>query len=258
MLVALPEIDGGDQPHGLRRPVRPRPAAEGCARARGNGQPRDARRYERARCLPTGSPSSSLLRRSGRRTPGRRWCSSASRRMPARSAPPPISSVFDSLHNTLTGAGRRGLHGQVAGERRRPARGGARRQRPAIRPAGQRRRLHPGRRHAAARRPPRRDRGAVGTGARPAPVRRRAASSCSAPVRQRLRRRAARLRLRGRPDAAAVRARLRADPRLHGLLPLDARGFPRRRAAAFRHPRGAGIHARQAVRPRRPIAGPTG
>ena len=67
-------------------------------------------------------------------------------------------------------------------------------------------------------------------------------------VRQRLRRPAARLRLRGRPDAAAVRARLRADPCLQRLLPLAPHRFPRRRPAALRHARRAGIHARQAVR----------
>ena len=63
-----------------------------------------------------------------------------------------------------------------------------------------------------------------------------------------LRRRAARLRLRGRPDAAAVREGLRADPRLLRLLPLAARGFRRPRRAAFRHARRARVHARQAVR----------
>jgi magnesium chelatase subunit H len=63
---------------------------------------------------------------------------------------------------------------------------------------------------------------------------------------KRVRRRAAGLRLRGRPDAPALRARLHAHARLLGLLSLDPRGLRRRRAAAFRHPRRAGVHARQA------------
>ena len=48
------------------------------------------------------------------------------------------------------------------------------------------------------------------------------ASSCWAAVRQRVRRAAAGLRLRGRPDAPAVRAGLCPDPRLQRVLSLDA------------------------------------
>ena len=77
-------------------------------------------------------------------------------------------------------------------------------------------------------------------------------------VRQRLRRRAAGLRLRGRSDAAAVREGLRADPRLLRLLPLPARGFRRPRGAALRHPRRARVHARQAGRHVGRPAGRTG
>ena len=46
-------------------------------------------------------------------------------------------------------------------------------------------------------------------------------------LRQRLRRHPAGLRLRRRPDAPSVRKGLRADPCLHDLLPLAARGFRR-------------------------------
>jgi magnesium chelatase subunit H len=76
-------------------------------------------------------------------------------------------------------------------------------------------------------------------------------------VRQGLYRRPARLRLRGRSDAPAVREGLRADPRLLRLLPLPARGLRRQRGAAFRHPRRAGVHAGQAVGPEQHVlAGP--
>ena len=76
-------------------------------------------------------------------------------------------------------------------------------------------------------------------------------------VRQCLRRHPAGLRLRRRPDAAAVREGLCADACLLGLLSLAARGFRRRRGAAFRHPWRARIHAGQAGRPvRRVLAGP--
>ena len=62
--------------------------------------------------------------------------------------------------------------------------------------------------------------------------------------------------LRGRPDAAAVRARLLADARLFRLLSLAEGGFRRRRRAAFRHAWLAGIHAGQAERAlRRVLAG---
>ena len=81
-------------------------------------------------------------------------------------------------------------------------------------------------------------------------------SSCSAPLRQCARRRAAGDGLRGRPDAAAVRARLRADSRFFRLLSLPARRLRRRRRAAFRHARLARIHAGQAGRHvRRLLAG---
>jgi hypothetical protein len=114
----------------------------------------------------------------------------------------------------------------------------------------------PCQRHSPASRPTitsaralsRRDRGPVG-------ARRRASSRATAvhlrprrAVRQRLRRRPAGLRLRGRPDAAAVRARLHADPRLQppSIATCARTSAPRR--AALRHPRRARVHARQAGR----------
>ena len=87
---------------------------------------------------------------------------------------------------------------------------------------GQRRRAHPGRRPC-----PRGERWLAEIEAQWGPAPGRAAERRRAPVRarravrQRLRRHPAGLRLRGRPDAPAVRARLRADARLLRLLPLD-------------------------------------
>jgi magnesium chelatase subunit H len=71
----------------------------------------------------------------------------------------------------------------------------------------------------------------------------------SASASERPRRRAALVRLRGRPDAPPLRERLRPDPRLLRLLPLPPRGFRRPCRAAFRDPRRPGVHARQAGRP---------
>jgi hypothetical protein len=67
-------------------------------------------------------------------------------------------------------------------------------------------------------------------------------------ARQRVRRRAAGVRVGGRPDAAPLRGQLRADARLLRLLPLAARGLRGRRGAALRHARRARVHARQAGR----------
>ena len=157
--------------------------------------------------------------------------------------------VFESLLQHAQGAGRRRLQGRGPGLGRRAAHRGS----------------STATRRASARTPTsmsasrstimcaasagsREIEAPVGPGPRPAAERRRLDLRAGRAVRQRLRRRAARLRLRGRPDAAPVREGLRADPRLLGLLPLPARGFRRRRRAAFRHPRRARVHARQAGR----------
>jgi magnesium chelatase subunit H len=50
----------------------------------------------------------------------------------------------------------------------------------------------------------------------------------------------------GDPMRLLFEKRLRADACLRRLLSLSARGLRRRRGAAFRHPRRAGVHARQA------------
>ncbi len=66
------------------------------------------------------------------------------------------------------------------------------------------------------------------------------------PLRQRVCGRAAHLRLRGRPDAAALFPQRQPPPRLRRLLHLSGEGVGRRCGAALRHPRLAGVHARQA------------
>ena len=85
-----------------------------------------------------------------------------------------------------------------------------------------------GRRPCAPRALAARDRGAMGPGARQAAERRQLDLRARRALRQCLRRRPARLRLRRRSDAAAVREGLRADACLLGLLSLAARGFRRR------------------------------
>ena len=65
-------------------------------------------------------------------------------------------------------------------------------------------------------------------------------------VRPRLRRHPARLRLRGRSHAVAVRTWVRPHPCVRRLLPLAPGRFRGARGAAFRHARRAGVHAGQA------------
>jgi hypothetical protein len=66
------------------------------------------------------------------------------------------------------------------------------------------------------------------------------------PLRQRVCGRAAHLRLRRRPDAAALFPQRQPPPRLCRLLHLSGEGVGRRCGAALRHPWLAGVHARQA------------
>jgi len=92
-------------------------------------------------------------------------------------------------------AGRAGLLGRGAGQRRGPARARARRQRPALRPAGQRAPARGRRRARAARAPPGRDRTRLGPGAGQAAVRRRGVVHPRRALWQPVRRHPARLRL---------------------------------------------------------------
>ena len=140
------------------------------------------------------------------------------------------------------------LRGGPASHRGRPARPHHRRQSRTLRRPRQCPCQGARRRDGPARSLAERDRGAVGTGPRQAPERRRVGLRPGRAVRQRLRRHPARLRLRRRPDAAAVREGLRPDPRVLRLLPLAAGRLPGAGRAAFRHPRRAGVHARQAGR----------
>ena len=122
-----------------------------------------------------------LRRTAARRAQGRPSSCSTSRPMPATPAPPPISSVFDSLHNTLTRAeARRATRSRcpasVDALRERIIDGNAARFGAHANVACP----HPRRRPCAPRALAARDRGAVGPGARPAAERRRARSSCSA------------------------------------------------------------------------------
>jgi magnesium chelatase subunit H len=132
-------------------------------------------------------------------------------------------AVFESLFNTLRDAAP-GLHRGPAGQRGRTARAPHQRQRARVRRAANVHALHRRRRPCAAR-APQADRGPVGPGARPAAERRQLASSCWASASATCSSASSPLRLRGRPDAPAVRARLRTHPRVLGLLPLDPEDF---------------------------------
>ena len=166
-------------------------------------------------------------------------------------------SVFESLHRTLTAMKREGYQVDVPAERRRAARAHRGRQCRPLRRRCQCPRPNSGRRSCSQRKMAAPDRGAMGAGARQAAERRQLDLRARRALRQCLRRHPARLWLRRRSDAAAVREGLCADACLLGLLSLAARGFRRQRGAAFRHPWRARIHAGQAGRPvRRVLAGP--
>ncbi len=103
-----------------------------------------------------------------------------------------------------------------------------------------------------------RDRGAAGV---PAPGRRSPtgrASSCWGALRQRVRRPAAGLRLRGRPDAPAVRAAASRRPTRSRLLPLDPRGFRGRTRCCISAPTARWSSCRASRPGCRPRAGRTG
>ena len=167
-------------------------------------------------------------------------------------------SVFESLHRTLGAMKREGYQVDVPDERRRacasvswsamPPRFGADAN---VHVANSGRRSRSQRKMAAP------DRGAVGAGARQAAERRQLDLRARRALRKCLCRHPARVRIRRRSDAAVVREGLCADACLLGVLSLAARGFRRRRGAAFRHPRRARIHAGQAGRPVRRRAGRT-
>ena len=148
-------------------------------------------------------------------------------------------AVFESLHRHAGGAQAGGLFGRAAGQSRRFAASGRRRQRGALRQPCQRACAHPGRRPCPARALVARDRTAMGGRTRSPADRRCVVVRPGRALRQRLRRHPAGLRIRRRPDAPPVREGLRADPCLLGVLSLDPRGFRRPCRAAFRHARCA-------------------
>ena len=157
-------------------------------------------------------------------------------------------SVFESVRNTLHAMKAAGYSVDAPGDGGRSARGHPSRKCAIARRQRERACAHSGRSPRRQRATPRRDRSAMGPGARTSPDRRRLDLRARRAVRKRLRRHPARLRLRGRPDASSLREGLRPDPCVQRLLQLPEGRFPRRGGAAFRHARRAGVHARQAVR----------
>ena len=255
-MVAIPELDGAIAPDGVRRPLRRRRQALHRMRAALRPSP-DARGAADA-VLP-----------GTRRRPGRPR-RQAGRPAPHRPQGPqgrdrPLQLPAQRRRCRLGGLPR-GLrlppqHPEIPGRRRLSRRGSGVRRGPAPQP--DRGQLRPFRHRrqcplpGLGRRPDppparaRRDRKPVGSRPGQGAQRRPVGVHPRTATRQRLHRPPAGLRLRGRSDAAALREGLRPDPRLRRLLPLPARGVRRRRRAALRHPRRAGIHARQAGRPRR-------
>ena len=262
MMVAIPELDGCDRPDGLRRRATP-PARLHRLRAPARS-PATCR--DMHVCTERADDAGRARRQAGRAAP---HASAPSARSPIVlfNFPPNAGntgtaaylSVFESLHNTLHGAAARGLHGRRAGHGRRAARAHHRRQCRALRRQRQRARAHRGRRPCAAR----------------------------ALARARSRRNGARRRARQQSDGSSIFVLgerfgnvfvgiqpafgYEGDPMrllfekgfapthaFSRLLSLAARGLRRARRAAFRHARRARIHARQAGRPVRRRAGPTG
>ena len=89
-------------------------------------------------------------------------------------------------------------------------------------------------------------RGELGTPARQPQLGRPEPARVRQEVRQRLHRRPAHLRLRGRPDAPALLQVRVAPPRLRRVLHVHRARVRRRRRAALRHARLPRVHARQA------------
>jgi magnesium chelatase subunit H len=259
MLMALPEIDG--------RPTRPS-SADATGRRAARAVPTTARggldTKAMAPCLERidslVEKTRRLARCGGRPMPRRRWASScsASRRMPGPSARRRICRVFESLFNTLTRmkaegyasrCPKRSMTCALRSCMATPSSTGRRRtSRPMWTPT-------PSCGHAAAESHRKR----LGPGAGQDPVgRARRLRAGPAALRQCLRRRAADLRLRGRPDAVLFEK---------GFAPTHAfvtfylwlqQHLPGRCAAAFRDAWRAGIHAGQAGRAWARATGPTG
>jgi magnesium chelatase subunit H len=156
-------------------------------------------------------------------------------------------SVFESLFNTLKRMKRRGLHGRGARKRRCAARAHLNGNAAQFGAHANVLHPHPRRRSCPPRTLSRRDRGQWGPapGAAFTDGRR---SSCSASSSATSSSACSRLRLRGRPDAAAVREAASRRPTPSPPSTASCARFRRRRGAAFRHPRRARVHARQADR----------
>ena len=265
MMVAIPELDGATGADGLRRPrQRRRSACTGCA----HGCSFETRR--RTTCRAASSAPTCWPRASAKLVDAAPLASAPTRKVAVVlfNFPPNAGNTGTAAYlvglrvaasTRCAAMQRERLHGRGAGERRRAARPHHRRATPT----------------ASARRPTsharipaddhvRREQHLTEIEAQwgPAPGRQQSDGALDLrarrALRQRLRRRAAGLRLRRRPDAPAVREGLRADARLLRLLPLAARGLRRPRGAALRHPRRARVHARQAEPACRRRAGPTG
>jgi hypothetical protein len=248
----------GHQPHRLRRPSwrGGLPGLRPCLRVRllheGDGAlPRADREPCHQDRAARGPAPQAERREEGRRRPLRLPAERGrgrDRRLPQRFREP-----FQHAHPH---EGRR-LHGRGARERRCPPRSHPRRQREDLRAGGQCRRpcgrRHDGAQHAA----PQGRRSCLGPCPGTRPVGRARGLRARPADGERLRGRPADLRLGRRPDAAALRTRLRADPRLRPVLPLAPQQLRRRRGPALRDARRARIHAGQAVGPwREGLAGP--
>ncbi len=261
IMVAIPELDGAAGPmvYGGRSDGAGI-ACTGCERACMFCPLRDRRRdacLQRAR-RHAGVADRAAGRDAPRRAPGSQGRDRAVQ-FPAQCRQYRHRGVSLGVRVAASDAERdeaRGLSGRCSRRRRCAARADRRRQCRALRRRCQCSRPNSGRRSCSRRKMAASDRGAMGAGARQATERRQFDFRARRALRKCLRRHSARLRLRRRSDAAAVREGLCADACLLGVLSLAARGFRRQRGAALRHPWRARIHAGQAGRPvRRVLAG---
>ena len=236
-MVALPELDGASGPvvYAGQKDMGSKGDQDKFPIEERVGTPRRSRRPPRGappQAAPRAPPRHRAVQLPAERRRHRHGGAPRRVRLPAEHPPPP------RRRRLRRGRPRLGRHAP---------RDDPRRQRERLRHRRQRAR-HGADRRSRARHPlARGDRGAVGAGTGQAPHRRARAVRARRAARQGHDRAAAGLRLRGRPDAPPVRGRLRAHPRLLGLLPLPPPHRRHRRPAALRHPRGARVHAGQAV-----------
>ena len=243
MMVAIPELDGATGPMVF--------GGRSGAGRRARRTSRDMRSHpERADAAgrPRGQAGRAAAH-AARRSAGSASSCSTSRRMRAPPARRPISAVFASLHNTLKAPRRRA----ATRSRCRPtvddaARLHHRGQRGALRRGRERPCAHPCRRPCAARARLGRDRGAMGPGAGPTAERRRLDLRARRAVRQRLVGVQPAFGYEGDPMRLLFEKGFAPTHAFSAFYRCLREDFARPRRAAFRHPRRAGVHARQAGR----------